>query len=302
MRALAIAIAVWLVAALSGCSGGGDQFTSARFSRSIPIGGADSDPLDVMVDFNDSLYVMAAGSWQVKKYTASGTFLENLIPFFAVTAGAFGPFQDIFVVSPGVGHVGAFDLAGNEQLQLEVALPAGILAYGVAVATDGAIYLWAIDTTTGPPEWNILCCSGGSCTVFIPGGPAAAIPVGEQQRGMAIDNRGELYYVDLDADRIRVIDPQSMQGRSIGSPGSGPGQLNDPCDVAVDAKRNVYVADTGNDRIQKFGPDGTLLFGFGGPGSGPGLFQSPQGVAIIESGQIVVADTGNDRVQVFQQF
>jgi len=40
--------------------------------------------------------------------------------------------------------------------------------------------------------------------------------------------------------------------KTIGSPGSGHGQLDDPRGVVVDTKGNLYVADSGNNRIQKF--------------------------------------------------
>jgi tripartite motif-containing protein 71 len=44
-----------------------------------------------------------------------------------------------------------------------------------------------------------------------------------------------------------------------GTPGTGPGQFDEPMGVAVDASGRVYVADAGNQRVQVFADDGTLL-------------------------------------------
>jgi hypothetical protein len=50
---------------------------------------------------------------------------------------------------------------------------------------------------------------------------------------------------------------------SFGTPGTGPGQLEEPTAVAVnEASHDVYVADTGNNRIDKFGLIANFLRAF----------------------------------------
>ncbi|HFC12269.1 MAG TPA: hypothetical protein ENJ56_05440, partial [Anaerolineae bacterium] len=90
---------------------------------------------------------------------------------------------------------------------------------------------------------------------------------------------------------------------SIGSQGSGDGQLNRPRNVAVSADGHIYVADTGNHRIQVFAPDGTFAFGFGEPTPAdttplPGQFNEPWGITIDDE-FVYVADTWNGRIQKF---
>jgi len=59
--------------------------------------------------------------------------------------------------------------------------------------------------------------------------------------------------------RIAKYDRNGNWLKSWGEPGSGPGQFNNPHNIASDARGNIYVADRGNLRIQVFDGDGNLL-------------------------------------------
>ena len=72
--------------------------------------------------------------------------------------------------------------------------------------------------------------------------------------GVAIGPDGRLYVSDL-GDTIKVYDTDGSFVACGRRTGSGPGQFNDPRDVALDADGNVYVADTDNDRLQKLDAD-----------------------------------------------
>ncbi len=65
-----------------------------------------------------------------------------------------------------------------------------------------------------------------------------------------------LYVADSGNDRIDVLGYDGRLLANLGSPGSGPGQLSEPRDVAV-AAGMVHVADRGNARIVHLGLDGT---------------------------------------------
>ena len=84
---------------------------------------------------------------------------------------------------------------------------------------------------------------------------------------------------------------------SIGSQGSGPGQVRVPMGLAISGGE-LYVAETGNHRVQVFGLDGSFVRTWGVRGSGPGQFKSPVFLA-VHGAQVYVADYGNHRVQVF---
>ena len=59
--------------------------------------------------------------------------------------------------------------------------------------------------------------------------------------------------------RIAKYDRNGNWVKSWGEAGTGPGQFNNPHNIASDATGNIYVADRGNLRIQVFDGDGTLL-------------------------------------------
>jgi uncharacterized protein (TIGR03663 family) len=93
--------------------------------------------------------------------------------------------------------------------------------------------------------------------------------------------------------------PVVAADRSIGGPGTGPGQFAEPRGLATDAKGNLYVADTKNSRIQVFDSNGQFVRSVGAPGSADGQLKEPCGVAVAPDGTVVVADTWNHRIARF---
>jgi predicted membrane-bound mannosyltransferase/sugar lactone lactonase YvrE len=91
----------------------------------------------------------------------------------------------------------------------------------------------------------------------------------------------------------------------IGSPGSEPGQFQNPRDIALAPDDTLYVADTSNNRIQHLAADGSVLQVWGSfadisKGEAPGgTFYEPWGIAVGIDGSVYVADTWNHRIQKF---
>ena len=99
---------------------------------------------------------------------------------------------------------------------------------------------------------------------------------------------------------------------TAGQPGSGPGQLNEPCDVITAPNGDIFVSDghsgqnpdppegaTG--RIMKFSADGTFIKEWGEVGFRPGQFRTPHAMEFASQGRLYVADRGNHRIQIFDQ-
>jgi tripartite motif-containing protein 71 len=75
----------------------------------------------------------------------------------------------------------------------------------------------------------------------------------------AVSPDRQLYVTDQRGNRVQVFDLDGKFLRSIGSPGTGPGQFDQPEDLAFDKDGNLWVADGDNHRIQVLTPEGKFL-------------------------------------------
>ncbi len=117
--------------------------------------------------------------------------------------------------------------------------------------------------------------------------------------GIAIDNSGNVYVVDLYNNRIQEFSSTGAYITQWGSNGSGNGQFLNPQGIAVDSSGNVYVTDVWSNRIQEFSSTGTYIAQWGSYGAGNGQLNAPHGVAIDSSGNVYVVDQGNSRIEEF---
>ncbi len=74
--------------------------------------------------------------------------------------------------------------------------------------------------------------------------------------------------------------------RTIGGPGTAPGQFVLPTGVAVDANGDVYVSDSENCRVTRFHADGTYVTHWNACGGGMG---QAMGIAVDDAGTVFVA-------------
>ena len=140
-----------------------------------------------------------------------------------------------------------------------------------------------------------------------------------RDRGIALDNAGNVYIANIDNNYVRRVDATGTVSVIAGTrePGYGgdggsavEAQLSFPADVAVDHAGNIYIADTGNHRIRRIDTTGTITTiagtgepGYGGDG-GPAVeaqLASPFALTVDSSGNLYVADLGNYRIRVLTQ-
>ncbi len=108
---------------------------------------------------------------------------------------------------------------------------------------------------------------------------------------LALDKRGFLYLMDLDANQILKYDLQGKLLKRFGGKGETAGLFSEPYGLAVDRDGAVFVADTWNGRIQKFSGEGVFLREF------PGKFYGPRDVAVDRAGNMYVADSGQHQIE-----
>ncbi len=116
----------------------------------------------------------------------------------------------------------------------------------------------------------------------------------------ALDGSGDVWVADAGNDRLEQFTAAGSFLQSVGTLGSGSGELDDPQGVAVNKTAgDVYVADTANNRVEEFTSAGSYVRSFGSYGTGDGDLNAPVGIAVDGYGDVWVADTGNDRVEEF---
>lgn len=71
-------------------------------------------------------------------------------------------------------------------------------------------------------------------------------------RGIAIGSDDMVFISDVLNDRVMMYTREGHYVKSIGAPGTEPGQFNAPAGVAVDGQGSLYVCDRGNGRLQVF--------------------------------------------------
>ena len=150
------------------------------------------------------------------------------------------------------------------------------------------------------------------------GGQATAAQL-SAAAGMAFDSYGNLYFCDLDNNRIRMINTAGIintvvGGGSCGNPYCGDGgqataaQIQEPWDITFDALGNLYFSDYGNSVVRMVNTSGIIttvagdysLSSFNGdgiPATSAYLF-GPEGLAFDGSGNLYICDAGNQRIRM----
>jgi tripartite motif-containing protein 71 len=244
---------------------------------------------------------------------------------------------ELYVANTGNDRIDVFDASGTLKRsfgtsgrasgQFDAPLGVGVDASGVRAVTD---------SVNGRVQ--LINPDGTIATIW--GSPNPGPTILPDPTAVAFDGAGNGYVLDARRSRIVVFDRATAQSsRTIGTEGSGPGQLLAPSALASAADGTISVADTGNDRIARFGADGSYLGStptdaaprgiavlpdgsktyvadsankitvldaagtqidqFGGTGSKLGKLNAPGQIALDPAGNLWVADRGNNRVQEF---
>ena len=119
-------------------------------------------------------------------------------------------------------------------------------------------------------------------------------------QGLALSPDNLLYVADAGNYCVRIFDSNGKIRGSIGSPGTGKGELNFPTDVAI-WKDELFVVDTNNGRVCLFQRStGSFLRRFGSLGGTPDRMFTPGGIALTDS-IAYVANTRGHCCQFWQR-
>jgi len=90
--------------------------------------------------------------------------------------------------------------------------------------------------------------------------------------GIAVRGDGVIFVADYQNDQVKMYDSSFNLINTIGSStGSGPGEFNEPWDIAFDSSSYAYITDTNNQRVQVFDINGDYIREFPAPNSSQGI-------------------------------
>jgi hypothetical protein len=184
----------------------------------------------------------------------------------------------VYVADTSNNRVEYFNTAGTFQ---------GFLSGSPASPTDVAI----------APDTSIVGAGPTRVVRWVAGLPLVSFTPPGTSYGVAVDSGGNIYVSDSQNGVIRRYNALgNLQPGTIGSPGTGPGQLLQPQGLAVDST-GLYVADPGNGKIVKYGSAGVQewtmpVYTVVANGTAITGRIEPHDVAVDGSGRVIVPDAG----------
>ena len=281
-----------------GCASGACASGSGNGQFSYPDG--------IAVDGSGNIYVTDTYNYRVEKFNSSGVYQSQIGCASGACASGSGNGQftlptgiaidaggNIWVVDFSSNRVEKFNSSGVYQSQLGCASGAcstgsgnGQFNFPEGIAIDSSGNIWVTDYDNyRVEEFNSsgaylsqIGCASGACSSGSGNGQFSS------PFGIAADAGGNIWVTDYINNRVEKFNSSGTfllgigsgyqgVGGSIGSSGSGNGQLYYPQDVAIDSSGNAWVTDTGNNRFEEFNSSGAYLSQFGSSGSGNGHFE-----------------------------
>ncbi len=246
---------------------------------------------------NGYVYVVDQSANNIKVYNSDGVYQPSMN--FGLPGGgdvefgdpydiAFDSSDNIYILDATNERIQKLDPTGTSKL-LEFPISSNA-ALGITVDSSGNIYVVdpGSDIITKYDSLGVsqlvIDDQGGLFNVY---------------SDVAINSSGDIYVSSNATDQVAVFDASGAFLTTIGTSGSGDGQLNGPFRLSIDEDDNLYVGDLENFRIQRFDSSGTFDTLFGSFGSTDGEFSTMYGMAIDEYHNIYGSDIINLDVQKF---
>jgi DNA-binding beta-propeller fold protein YncE len=235
-----------------------------------PPEGTFTEPWDVAVGPDGSIYVADTWNNRIQKFDANGKFIKMW--------GHFGE-------SSGQASGAEGQFYGPR---------------GIAVSNEGQVYV----SDTGNKRVQVFDADGDFVTQFGGGGLLAGNL--DEPVGIAVSDDDEVVVVDTWNGRLQVFGTDGAALRRWDIAGwfdasaddQGKNRVGKPY-VGVGPDGRIYLADQSSSRILVFNQTGEYQSAFGQFGADESGFSAPSGIEIDQDGNVLVVDTGNARIMVF---
>ncbi|CAF1025762.1 unnamed protein product [Adineta steineri] len=282
-----------------------------------------SNIVDIMVDKNDSIYVLDYGTYYRMQIFYPGSQLGRTI--INATVGSdlnqfsYGPSAINIDVN---GNMYVLDGVASRVTKWVPGASAGIVVaggngkgqtlnrlyspWGFFVEPNTS-YIWIADSYNN----RIVKWINKSTATLVAGGGASGSQANQfnYPEGLFVDTSGSntLYVADTKNHRIQkwlngASNGTTVAGQQSGVSGSALNQLNYPFTLTMDTNKSLYILDYGNNRIVLWllgSTSGILIAGSNTYGVLPSQLYHPYDVRLDSTGALIVNDYGNNRIQRF---
>lgn len=223
-----------------------------RFIDSLGAHGKLSEPVNLVLDSDDRLYVADTGLHKVVVFTPEGEFSRFIGEGELTSPVGLAWSSDrkrlyvtdaarhlVKIFTPAGELVGGFGERGDEQGQFYHPL-------GIAISATDTVYV--VDSF----HFAVQAFDLAGNFLFSFGSTARGIGSLARPRSIAIDSDGHLYVTDALKHNVQVHDRFGNRILDFGSRGFGPGQFRLPAGICITGDDRILVADSVNKRIQEF--------------------------------------------------
>ncbi|MFW9798454.1 MAG: 6-bladed beta-propeller, partial [Candidatus Thorarchaeota archaeon] len=246
------------------------------------------------IDHDDRVYVTDTGNERVQKFSPSGDYESefgstgsNPGEFTAPIGIALHPIGGIIVVDALLNNVQRFGVQEYELVDVFDIHEDILQPVDLAFDSEGNYYVTGVFTPSVykyAPDGTFLLNWSLSPTSWA--------------LGIEVDQFDNVYVTDVNNHIVYVYDTMGNETGTIGTAGTGDGELNGPVDLAFDMDY-IYVSEFYNSRISVFDWSYQFIRHIGAPGAGLGLLNSPHGIEIGPDGLLYISDRYNYRIQRF---
>ncbi|CAF1159567.1 unnamed protein product [Adineta ricciae] len=277
-----------------------------------------TEPSDIAIERNGTLYVLDAGNYRVQRFLPGSTVGTTVVngsygtrwnQFYSMDAMSIDANGNMYIADSGNARVmkwspgasnGTIAVGGNGNGNSENQFRC---SYGIFIPKNSSS-IWLADTCNHRiVRWNSSITGTTVCGSYRAGASQSYYPF-----GVFVDSSASntLYVADTYNHRIQRWLSGATSGRTVagqtGNCDNGHNQLCYPGAVVGDENGYIYIVDTFNDRIMRWmvgASYGTVVAGSSTAGVLPNQLYQPKNLRLDSTGAVLVVDITNNRIQKF---